>query len=411
MDGNPAKFTQKFSTSAYCKACKKKYTEATKRLKVLNGLESMKKTSLKVKAQTDTVQAAKRLIFLVSTPLAVICLLFLWGVSFYIGELAWLDQYAYPIMAYFFCFIFVLLWSKLISIKSFGYFTYCLTFIYFSIKIYTVLQGAIFDGTQIESNFLLWIPFIYILGFSLLDIRRALVGSLIFFILIASMGVIILVQSDSIGVNPHNFYLLIELYLASMFYVIILYMMSYIREYYINSQMMSDVNSKLAMTDSLTMMDNRRQLEIYIDEEIKRSDRHRLPLAIIMFDIDYFKHINDRYGHAIGDLVLVKTARLVRNSLRSTDRFGRWGGDEFVCVATNTDEDTANFLAERLRKELEQAHILNSSPITCSFGVTRFVSGDSTDDLIRRADLGLFRAKANGRNQVNTISPDATLPV
>lgn len=371
----------------------------------------MKKAPLTVKPQTDPVQAAKRLIFLISTPLGVFCLLLLWGVSFYIGELAWLDQYALPIMAYFLLFFFILFWSKIISIKSFELSIYCLTFIYFSLKIYTVMQGAIFEGIQIESNFLLWIPFIYILSFNMLDIRRALVGSLLFFSLILSLGVIILVQSDTIGVNPHIFYLLIEMYLASMFSIIILYMMSYIREYYINSQKMADVNSKLAMTDSLTMMDNRRQLEKYIDEEVKRADRHRLPLAIIMFDIDFFKHINDRFGHAYGDLVLVKTARLVRSSLRSSDRFGRWGGDEFVIIATNTDEDTAIYLAERLRTELERAHILDSSPITCSFGVTRFVSGDTPDDLIRRADMGLFRAKANGRNQVVTIPPETTLPV
>jgi diguanylate cyclase (GGDEF)-like protein len=157
------------------------------------------------------------------------------------------------------------------------------------------------------------------------------------------------------------------------------------------------------------MMDNRRQLEKHLNEEINRADRHNLPLAIIMFDIDHFKRINDEFGHANGDMVLVKTARIVKMSLRSSDHFGRWGGDEFVCVATNTDEETAIILAERLRTDLEQAPILKSSPITCSFGVTRFVSGDTPEDLIRRADLGLFQAKSNGRNQVVVIPPESTM--
>jgi len=187
--------------------------------------------------------------------------------------------------------------------------------------------------------------------------------------------------------------------------------MSRIREHYVKSQVTADLMSNLAMTDTLTQVDNRRQLEKYLIEEVNRADRHRLPLAVIMFDIDNFKRINDRFGHATGDLVLVKTAQIVGESLRTTDRFGRWGGDEFICVATNTNEDTAISLAERLRTELEQAKICEGIPITGSFGVTRFVRGDTPDGLVRRADIGLFRAKNNGRNQVVTIPPETTLPV
>ena len=187
--------------------------------------------------------------------------------------------------------------------------------------------------------------------------------------------------------------------------------MSRIREHYVKSQVTADLMSRLAMTDALTQVDNRRQLEKYLSEEVKRADRHRLPLAVIMFDIDNFKRINDRFGHATGDIVLMKIAQIVSDSLRSTDRFGRWGGDEFICVATNTNEDTAILLAERLRNELEQARIDESIPVTGSFGVTRFVRGDTPDALVRRADMGLFRAKNNGRNQVVTISPETTLPV
>jgi diguanylate cyclase (GGDEF)-like protein len=128
-----------------------------------------------------------------------------------------------------------------------------------------------------------------------------------------------------------------------------------------------------------------------------------------MFDIDNFKRINDRFGHSTGDMVLVNTARLIKGSLRGSDHFGRWGGDEFICLATNTDEDTAIHLAERLRKELEQAKIMESFPVTGSFGLTRFVRGDTTDILVRRADLGLLRAKVNGRNQVVVIPPETTL--
>jgi diguanylate cyclase (GGDEF)-like protein len=371
----------------------------------------MKKLTVASKVRNDPVQTSKRLVYLIATPMGVLSLILLWGISYYCGKLSWLDYYALPINAFLLLFLFFFLWIRLLPIRSFEYFVYSLTFIYFTIKIYTVLHGAIFDGSQIESDFILWIPFIYILGFSMLDIRNALQCALAFFIIILLLGVFVLFQTGSFNIVPHNFSLLIEIYLSSVFYIIILYLMSRVSEHYVTAQVTADLMSKLAMTDSLTHVDNRRQLEKYLDEEVKRADRHRLPLAIIMFDVDNFKRINDRFGHSTGDMVLVESARIVSDSLRSSDHFGRWGGDEFLCVATNTDEDTANRLADRLRKEINEAQIHESFPVTCSFGVTRFVRGDTPDSLVRRADMGLFRAKNNGRNQVVTIPPETTLPV
>jgi len=365
----------------------------------------MKKKTLTSKDTTDPILASKRLAYLILSPLGVLSLVFVWGFFFYFGEISWIDQYALPGIAYILCFLWIFLWPKLISIRLFEYLVYCLIFIYLSLKIFFLLKGVMVDDKQIESNFMLWITFIYISGFCLLDIRRALAGSLIFLFLIA-LSVGFFMQTNTIIMDIPKLRLLFDIFLASIFSIILLYLMAHTGEHYNSTRLTSNVNSELANTDSLTMMDNRRQLEKHLNEEVNRADRHNLPLAIIMFDIDHFKQINDEFGHAMGDLVLVKSARIVRNSLRSSDHFGRWGGDEFVCIATNTDEETAVLLAERLRTDLEQAPILRSSPITCSFGVTRFVSGDTPEDLIRRADQGLLRAKDNGRNQVAAIPPE-----
>ena len=361
------------------------------------------------KDRNDPILSSKRLAYLIVTPLSVVSIIFVWGFYSYVGEISWIDQYALPIIAYIMCFLMIFLWSKLISLRSFEYLAYCLIFIYISLKIFFQLRGVIVDDLQIESNFLLWVTFIYILGFCLLEIRRALAGSLIFLLLVLAFGVGFFLQSNTIVVNIPKLQLLFEVFLASIFSIILLYLMAHTGEHYNSTRLSANLNSKLANTDSLTMMDNRRQLERHLNEEINRADRHNLPLAIIMFDIDHFKRINDEFGHALGDLVLVKSARIVRNSLRSSDHFGRWGGDEFVCVATNTDEETAVLLAERLRTDLEQAPILKSSPITCSFGVTRFISGDTPEDLIRRADQGLLQAKENGRNQVVAIPSETPM--
>ena len=371
----------------------------------------LKKKSLKSKTNKDSIQVSKRLFYLTTTPLGILTLTTIWLVSNYFGSLSWVDYYSLPFIGIFLFILFFFLWVRLLPISSFEFFVFSLAFIFFNLKIYLVMQGAIFDGNQIESNFIVLIPFIYILAFGILDIRIALLGSLSFLMFSLLLGFFVVLQTGTLDVAPHNINLLIEIYLSSIFYIVILYLMSHIREQYVKSQVTADLMSKLAMTDALTQVDNRRQLEKYLDEEVKRADRHRLPLAVIMFDIDNFKRINDRFGHGTGDLVLVKTAKIVSDSLRSTDRFGRWGGDEFICVATNTNEDTAIRLAERLRSELEQAKIHEGFPVTGSFGVTRFARGDTADGLVRRADMGLFRAKKNGRNQVVTIPPETTLPV
>jgi diguanylate cyclase (GGDEF)-like protein len=371
----------------------------------------MKNTPVAGKENKDRVQEVKRLIYIISAPLAVVCLAILWGITKIIGDISWFDLYAIPTLILLILVLFIIFGVRLIPIRFFERSIYILAFIYFAAKTYTIYEGAIFHGSLIESNFILWLPFIYLLGFVLLDIRNALVGSLFFLIITLLYGVFIPLQSSIVGETRHNFILMIELCLSSMFYIIILYLMSRVREHYISYQVLADIMSNLAMTDSLTQVDNRRRLEKYLQEEVNRADRHNLPLAVIMFDIDNFKRINDRYGHASGDLVLVKTAQLIRDNLRSSDHFGRWGGDEFLCVATNTDVATAVHLAERLRIILEKIQILEFIPVTCSFGVTRYARGDSLDVLVRRADLGLFRAKSNGCNQVVTIPPETTLPI
>lgn len=375
------------------------------------GLLRMKKKSLTGKPKANTIQANKRLSYLVATPLGILTIASLWVVSYYFDTLSWLDYYSLPVIGLSLFILFFFLWIRVFPIRLFEFCVYILAYIFFTIKIFTSMQGAIFFGSQIDSEFILLIPFIYILGFGILDIVYALLCSLSFLLINLLFGFFVIFQSGTLDVANHNINVLIQIYLSSIFYIIILYLMSRIREHYVKAQVTADLMSNLAMTDTLTQVDNRRQLEKYLNDEIKRADRHRLPLAIIMFDIDNFKRINDRFGHTTGDLVLVKTAQIVKDSLRSTDHFGRWGGDEFICVATNTNEDTAVQLAERLRNELEQAKICEGIPVTGSFGVTRFTRGDTPDGLVRRADMGLFRAKKNGRNQVVIIPPETTLPI
>jgi len=122
---------------------------------------------------------------------------------------------------------------------------------------------------------------------------------------------------------------------------------------------------------------------------------------LLLFDVDNFKQINDAHGHSVGDDVLVALARLVESSLRGCDHLGRWGGEEFIVLATHSDVDAATGLAERLRSLVEELRIEGvEQTVTVSIGVAVWQPGDSCKTLISRADDAMYRAKHGGRNRV-----------
>lgn len=161
---------------------------------------------------------------------------------------------------------------------------------------------------------------------------------------------------------------------------------------------------KLATTDYLTGIGNQRSFLENGESEIKRAERFRHPLSVIMFDLDFFKRVNDQYGHAAGDRVLTEIVQVCRKILRVTDTFGRLGGEEFAVLLPHTDIDGARTVAEYLRSSIEKAEVAFASEIikvTASIGVTELGDGDTQIRIILdRADNLLYAAKNNGRNQV-----------
>ena len=159
----------------------------------------------------------------------------------------------------------------------------------------------------------------------------------------------------------------------------------------------------LASLDTLSGLLNRRSLFERIEVEIERSLRLGLPLAGIMIDIDHFKRVNDNFGHACGDMVIQDIGRRLTQSLRKYDHAGRYGGEEFFVVFPNTTADTALAISERFRKEIEEApYSWEDHPfaLTISIGIAQFTPGESREKWISRADLAMYGAKQNGRNQV-----------
>jgi diguanylate cyclase (GGDEF)-like protein len=161
---------------------------------------------------------------------------------------------------------------------------------------------------------------------------------------------------------------------------------------------------KLAVTDALTGLLNRRAVFDLLSQEMERAHRHRRELAVIMFDIDHFKEVNDRHGHAAGDAVLRRVALVTEQATRSTDTAARYGGEEFMLIAPETDKAHALELAERVRGAVRSAEVRIddlSLHVSASFGVAMLRSEDKQpEDVVRRADEALYVAKAGGRDRV-----------
>ncbi|BCD61876.1 diguanylate cyclase [Nitratiruptor sp. YY08-26] len=158
----------------------------------------------------------------------------------------------------------------------------------------------------------------------------------------------------------------------------------------------------MAVTDKLTKLYNRYKFYSIAEQEIQRAKRHKRPFAIIMFDIDKFKLINDTYGHDIGDLVLKEISQIIRKNIRRYDYAFRWGGEEFIILAPETDIKNAMKLAEKIRKLVENHSFEEVGKVTISLGVTQFdpENEDNIDAAIKRADNALYLSKKEGRNRV-----------
>lgn len=154
--------------------------------------------------------------------------------------------------------------------------------------------------------------------------------------------------------------------------------------------------------DQLTEIANRKRFEEEIQQEIYRARRYKHPLSLAIFDLDLFKEINDTHGHNTGDNVLRSTVNLVRSYIRSVDCFARWGGEEFTLIFPNMELEQAVQACEKLRTLIQQHQIQPGLFITSSFGVSLFAPDDTFEDLLRRADEALYRAKALGRNRVES---------
>ena len=157
----------------------------------------------------------------------------------------------------------------------------------------------------------------------------------------------------------------------------------------------------LATTDALTQIHNRYSIMNIINHEISRSHRYNAPLSVLMFDIDFFKNVNDTYGHDVGDNILSSLSSFISKQLRDIDYMGRYGGEEFIIVMPNTTLEDSTVYAQRLREEVAELHFEKVENITISIGLIELKKDENIDEMFKRLDNLLYYSKNNGRNKVS----------
>ncbi|HZW24195.1 MAG TPA: diguanylate cyclase [Gallionella sp.] len=164
---------------------------------------------------------------------------------------------------------------------------------------------------------------------------------------------------------------------------------------------------RLTEVDQLTGLFNRRGMQERFDQEMARQKRQGGALGLLLLDLDHFKQINDRYGHAAGDVVLSASAAVILESIRAYDHAARWGGEEFLVLLAECDEDSLLRVAERIRSEIEKLEMVGGEgAIRCTTSIGAYYAPvpEEQDSMLRKADLALYQAKESGRNCVRYVA-------
>ncbi|MDQ0229362.1 GGDEF domain-containing protein [Metabacillus malikii] len=244
-------------------------------------------------------------------------------------------------------------------------------------------------------DFIIWMPLFIIYLFLTLGKKAGLSTSLVVLSLHFLIGVYFYNDLTRMQVDS-----IIRYYIACLIYIVVVYTFQYITAVHTEYQTVRE----MAYIDPLTNIANRRKVSIVFDQYINKAANKEKALSVLFFDIDYFKQINDQYGHDCGDLVLKEFAFTLSSSLNKHEFIGRWGGEEFIVLTTRSLAEAVN-LADLLREIIVKNDFPIVKQVTTSVGVASYVAGDTKDTLLKRADSALYKAKDMGRNCVAKSLP------
>ncbi|MDL4842215.1 GGDEF domain-containing protein [Aquibacillus rhizosphaerae] len=329
----------------------------------------------------------KRKLYLFVLPLLIISSLIS---LLYIDESESLNTIILPLLASGFCVSLILIYTR----KGFRYVELAnllLISLFHLLKVFEIVSLNMVTQEEVTTgNATYWTPLLFVFIFVTLKARNGWIYSLVLWALTLAIGIYYWNDIPYFGSES-----LIQYYLSNLVYIIFLFFARHI----ISAYTESEVLEKMAFYDALTGIANRRKVYQWLEESLDKDNQ----FSVIFFDLDYFKKINDEFGHVAGDKVLIEVSELVKRYIRSDDFFGRWGGEEFIIVSRNRDKIEALRLAEQLRKEIENHSFLLVKKVTSSFGVAVSEKGDTTESMLDRVDDVLYMAKEQGRNQVKVL--------
>jgi diguanylate cyclase len=250
----------------------------------------------------------------------------------------------------------------------------------------------------------LWILVIYVFAFTLPNRTWSLRISLV------NLAIYVLISLPYLAQNflqPQSNFTLQMLTMSGVLITALYFFSSYQQRFQL-AQLTLDELAHLANTDELTKLANRRRITEVLEYELLRYSRYGQVFSVIVFDIDYFKTFNDKFGHSVGDRILVALATRTKEVLREVDTLGRWGGEEFMVILPQTKFGEALHKANGLCKHIAAQPLFAEHSITISCGVTSLANGDTASTLFERADVALYAAKRRGRNRAEGVLDTST---
>lgn len=337
------------------------------------------------------LRGRKRRVYSVLIGLALIAVLLSWLSLPEQGERSLMQSYALPVFTAIFLLLGILLWRKA-HLGAFETGLFIVTALPLLLRFTEIIRAEMI-ATDSLGTLMFWFPFVYVIGFLAL---REPVDVLV---LGAFTALTILIGFSRHFLPGHlmttrdETLILLRFSVSNVAFLVITFAIFRFNEE--NARLRANAQSweRQARTDSLTQTYNRLALSTELDRELKRKQRYGRHTSLLMFDVDQFKNINDRFGHLVGDEVLVKIAEVLKEQLRETDIISRWGGDEFVAILPETDLEAAHEVAERLRRNIQAIVVNGGENPAVSIGVIELEEGQSIEDAFKEVDRRLYHSK------------------